>query len=298
MLKGIAASTLALGAGNAFAVEETGMVITRAVPKSGLALPVIGLGTWQVLENPDRASGEDPGEVLRLLAQVSGSVVDTSPMYGRAEEILGRLVAELGLRPSLFLATKVWTEGERAGIAEMQRSFDLIGVETMDLIEVHNLLDWRVHLNTLRAWRDQGRVRHIGVTHYHSGAFDQLEAVLKQEPLDFVQFNYSLVEREAEARLLPLAAERGVAVIVNRPFVQGRMFGKVKGKPLPEWAAEFDCQSWAQFFLKFILGHPAVTCAIPATAKPRHLADNLGAGRGRLPDAQMRARMATFFEAM
>jgi diketogulonate reductase-like aldo/keto reductase len=274
------------------------MLITRAVPKSGQSLPVIGLGTWQVLERDDAAEGEDSAEVLRRLAEVPGSVVDTSPMYGRAEAVLGQLLAATGLREHLFLATKVWTDGERAGIDQMQRSFELIGVDALDLIQVHNLLDWRVHLKQLRAWHDQGRVRHVGVTHYHSGAYDQLEAVLKQEPLDFVQFNYSLVEREAEARLLPLAAERGVAVIINRPFVQCRMFAKVKGQALPDWAAEFDCQSWAQFFLKFVVGHEAVTCAIPATAKPRHMTDNLGAGRGRLPDLKMRARMASWFEAM
>jgi diketogulonate reductase-like aldo/keto reductase len=213
-------------------------------------------------------------------------------MYGAAESVLGDLGAALGVTDRLFLATKVWTSGRDAGTAQMEQSFQRLRTQRLDLMQIHNLLDWRTHLRTLRAWKQAGRIRFLGVTHYTSSAYDELERVLRSEPLDFVQVNYSLGEREAERRILPLARERGIAVLVNRPFSEGGLFRRVRGQPLPAWAAEAGCASWAQIFLKWILAHPAVTCVIPATSRPQHLADNMGAGTGALPDAVTRDRMA------
>jgi len=219
-------------------------------------------------------------------------------MYGRAEEVIGELTAALGIRERLFLATKVWTRGRENGIESIERSMALLRTNRIDLMQVHNLLDVHTHLATLRQWKEQGRIRYIGVTHYNSSAFPEIEKILRTEKLDFLQINYSLMEPEAEQRVLPLAQERGVAVIVNRPFGAGDLFDKVRSKPLPGWAAEFDCRSWAQFFLKWIAAHPAVTCAIPATNKPSHLQDNLQAGTARLPDANMRRRMAELVSSL
>ncbi len=213
-------------------------------------------------------------------------------MYGAAESVVGDLAAEIQVTDKLFLATKVWTSGREAGIAQMEQSMRRLRVKRLDLMQIHNLLDWRTHLKTLRAWKQDGRIRYLGVTHYTASAFDELERVLRAEPLDFVQVNYSLGEREAERRILPLARDRGIAVLVNRPFSAGGLFGSVRGKPLPAWAAEIGCDSWAQIFLKWILAHPAVTCAIPATRRPEHLVDNMKAGVGPLPDAATRDRMA------
>lgn len=264
----------------------------RLIPRSGERLPIVGLGTYQTFDvGADAAARAELKEVLRLLAQAGGGMVDSSPMYGRAEGVVGDLTAELGTRKSLFFATKVWTSGRDAGIRQMQESFRLMRTDTMDLMQVHNLLDLDTHLKTLREWKAAGKIRYLGITHYHSGAYGQLERLVKTGAYDFVQFNYSMDEREAEARLLPLCADSGTAVIVNRPFAQASLFAKVKDKPLPPWAAEFDCSSWAQFFLKYLLGHPAVTCVIPGTRRVSHLSDNLQAGSGRLPDAATRRRM-------
>jgi diketogulonate reductase-like aldo/keto reductase len=213
-------------------------------------------------------------------------------MYGTAESVVGDLAAELGITERLFLATKVWTSGREAGVAQMEQSFRRLRARRVDLMQIHNLLDWRTHLRTLREWKAAGRIRYLGVTHYTSGAYEELERVLRSEPLDFVQLNYSLGEREAERRILPVARERGVAVLVNRPFSEGGLFQRVRGQALPAWAAEFDCESWAQFFLKWILAHPAVTCVIPGTSRPQHVVDNVRAGLGRLPDPAVRDRMA------
>lgn len=267
-------------------------IITRPIPSSGERLPIVGLGTWQTFDvGPQAPERAELKEVLGSLVEQGASVVDSSPMYGRAEAVVGDLAAELKLHGSLFLATKVWTRGEDAGIRQMEDSFRLLRAQRIDLMQVHNLVDWRTHLKTLKAWKAAGRLRHIGVTHYHAGAHEELMSVLRTREFAFVQFNYSLAEREAEHRLLPLCADLGIAVLVNRPFSQGELFPRVKGKPLPEWAKDIDCASWAQFFLKWILGHPAVTCAIPGTSKLRHLTDNIAAARGRLPDQAMRARM-------
>lgn len=267
-------------------------LLARAAPAAAESLPVIGVGTWQTFDvarnAPERA---ELSEVLRRLVAAGGRVVDSSPMYGRAEAVVGELAAAAALQPSLFLATKVWTRGEAAGIAQMEDSLKLLRAARIDLMQVHNLVDWRTHLKTLKAWKSAGRVRHIGITHYHAGAYDELMGVMRTREFAFVQLNYSMAEREAGERLLPLAAELGMGVIVNRPFAQGELFPRVAGKPVPAWAAEFDCTSWAQFFLKWILAHPTVTCAIPGTRRLAHLEDNLAAGRGRLPDARQRARM-------
>jgi aryl-alcohol dehydrogenase-like predicted oxidoreductase len=268
-------------------------LLRRPIPRSGELLPAIGLGTWQTFDVGNNASARAPlRDVLRELVKRGASVVDSSPMYGRSESVVGDLAAELGLQRKLFLATKVWTSGRDAGIRQMEESFRRLHTERMDLMQIHNLLDWRTHLATLRRWKEQGKVRYIGVTHYTESAYDELAGVLKAEELDFVQLNYSIAERAAEHRLLPLAAERRMAVLVNRPFAQADLFSKVRGKPLPGWAAEIGCASWAQFFLKFVISHPAVTCAIPGTSKLQHLVDNLQAAVGPLPDDATRERMA------
>ncbi len=274
-------------------------VLTRPIPSSGEALPVIGLGTYQSFDVGGGAAERSPlKEVLRQFVEQGGKLVDSSPMYGPSESVVGDLASELGVAQRLFMATKVWTSGRDAGIRQMEESFRRMKVERMDLMQIHNLLDWRTHLATLKQWKAAGRIRYIGITHYHSGAYAELERLIKTKDFEFVQFNYSIAEREAEERILPLAQEAGVAVIVNRPFAQASLFSRVRGKEVPAWAAEFDCKSWGQFFLKYIISHPAVTCVIPATGKPQHLLDNMMAGIGRLPDAAMRRRMVTFMDTI
>ncbi len=281
--------------------NETGAMTleTRSIPRTGERIPAVGLGTWQAFDvprdGPERTAAK---EALRALAELGGTVVDSSPMYGAAEQVVGALSAELALAGKLFVATKVWTSGRDAGIRQMEASFRKLGVSRLDLMQVHNLVDTDTHLATLAGWRKEGRVRYLGVTHYTASGHAGLEAAIRAHRPDFVQLNYSLAEREAERRLLPLAQGEGVAVLVNRPLGQGRMFAGVMGQPLPGWAQEIDCASWAQVFLKFILGHPAVTCVIPGTRNAGHLADNLGAARGRLPDAALRARMAAYFDSI
>jgi diketogulonate reductase-like aldo/keto reductase len=267
-------------------------LLQRAIPSSGEMLPVIGLGTWQAFDvGPGAAERQPLEEVLALFVKLGGRVVDTSPMYGRAEQVIGDIAAKLNLHRSLFLATKVWTTGKEQGIASMEKSLAKLQTRRIDLMQVHNLVDARTHLATLRDWKEQDRTRYLGITHYSSSAYSEVAKLLRSEKLDFVQINYSLLEREAEKEILPLAQERGIAVIVNRPFGGGDLFARVRQKPLPEWASEFDCHSWAQFLLKWIIAHPAVACAIPATNKVRHLEDNMQGGCGRLPDAKLRQRM-------
>ena len=286
---------MALGAGvlvlNGVSMAES--IIRRSIPRTGELLPVIGLGTWQTFDVGASESERAPlKRVLSELVRLGGSVVDSSPMYGRSESVVGDLASDLGIHKRLFLATKVWTTGRDAGIRQMEESFRRLRAERMDLMQVHNLVDWRTHLVTLRRWKEEGRIRYIGVTHYTSSAYDELALVLQKEELDFVQLNYSIAEREADRRVLPLAAERRVAVLVNRPFAQAGLFRKVRGQSLPPWANDIGCSTWAQFFLKFVLSHPAVTCAIPGTSKVEHLVDNLKGGIGALPDAALRERMA------
>jgi diketogulonate reductase-like aldo/keto reductase len=274
-------------------------MITRPIPASGEPLPVIGLGTWQAFDvGGDAAVRTELLEVLRLMFAGGGKVIDSSPMYGRAEGVVGDLLAKLNARNSAFLATKVWTTGREAGIEQMRRSFELLKAGTIDLMQIHNLVDWRTHLATLRRMKETGRISYIGITHYTSSALPDLAGIIEREQIDFVQLAYSIETRDAEARLLPLAADRRVGVIVNRPFGGGGFFRRVQRLALPSWTAEFGCASWAQFFLKFILSNPAVTCAIPATAKPVHLADNLRAGYGRLPDAAERQRMIKLWKSL
>jgi diketogulonate reductase-like aldo/keto reductase len=274
-------------------------MLTRPIPSTKEPLPVVGLGTWQTFDvGADREALDQRKEVLRILLEAGGRVIDSSPMYGRAEEVVGTLLAEMGVRDKAFLATKVWTSGEAAGSKQMQASAAKLRAPVIDLMQIHNLVDWRTHLRTLRAWKAQKKFRYIGITHYTDPALDELAAIIRAEPIDFVQFGYSIASRAAEARLLPLCLERGVAVIVNQPFDSGALFGQVRGKTLPDWAAEVDCASWSQVFLKFILSHPAVTCVIPGTARPDHARDNFAAGAGRLPDAAQRQRMVEFWGRM
>jgi diketogulonate reductase-like aldo/keto reductase len=275
------------------AAGPRGLPVLRAIPSTRETVPVIGLGTWQTFDVSAGAARAPLREVLQRFVELGGRIVDSSPMYGRAESVVGELAAELGLRDKLFIATKVWTSGRDAGITQMNESMRRLRTPPrLDLMQVHNLVDWRTHLRTLAEWKRAGRVRYVGVTHYTAGAYAELEQVLQSEPLDFVQLNYSVVEREAERRLLPLAADRGLAVLVNRPFAEGALFRRVRGQTLPPWAAEAGCRSWAQLFLKWIVAHPAVTCVIPATSRPEHLEDNMQAGAGPLPDAALRDRIA------
>ena len=283
--------------------ESSSAMLTRAIPSSGEKLPVIGLGTWQAFDVDLTADNRRQlEEVLSLFVKFGGRVIDSSPMYGRAEAVIGDLTASLRLRDSLvadfFLATKVWTHGKESGIKSMERSMALLRTKRIDLMQVHNLVDVHTHLATLREWKEQGRIGYVGITHHEAGAFGEIEKLMRSEKLDFVQINYSLMEPEAEQSLLPLAHERGIAVLANRPFGAGDLFDKVRSKPLPDWASEFDCRSWAQFFLKWIVAHSAITCAIPATNKPRHLEDNMQGGTGRLPDPKTRRRMVEFVSSL
>jgi diketogulonate reductase-like aldo/keto reductase len=270
-------------------------IMTKPIPSTQETLPVIGCGTWQTFDVGSDAGARAPlREVLKLLDR---NIVDSSPMYGSSESVAGDLIAELGMRDKLFVATKVWTSGREAGIRQMETSFKRLRVQQMDLMQVHNLVDVGTHTKTLREWKAQKKVRYIGITHYTSSAYAEVERALKTGPYDFLQINYSLGERDAEKRILPLAKEKNMAVIANRPFAEGALFRRVKGKALPPWAAELGIASWAQFFLKWIVSHPAVTCAIPGTGNPKHMQDNLGAGAGKLPGEKERSKMTEFFDA-
>jgi diketogulonate reductase-like aldo/keto reductase len=270
-------------------------IMTKPIPSTGERLPVIGVGTWQTFDvGADAAARGQLREVLKLLNK---NVVDSSPMYGTSESVAGDLIAELGIRDRLFMATKVWTTGREEGIRQMETSLKRLRVERMDLMQVHNLADVATHTETLKEWKQKKRIRYIGITHYTSSAYAEVERWLKTKQYDFLQINYSLGERESENRLLSLAQELKVAVIANRPFAEGALFRRVKGKQLPPWAAELGIASWAQYFLKWIVSHPAVTCAIPGTGNPKHMADNLGAAVGKLPNAEQRRQMAEYFDA-
>ncbi|MBL8540651.1 MAG: aldo/keto reductase [Betaproteobacteria bacterium] len=269
------------------------------MPRSGELLPAVGLGTYRTFDvGTSREERAPLTEVLDLFVQAGGTVVDTSPMYGRSEGVVGDLAAELGITKSLFLATKVWTTGHDAGIRQMEESFHLLRTERIDLMQVHNLLGLSTHLRTLHEWKASRKIRYFGITHYHEDAYRELERLLRSEDFDFLQINYSVRERKAEQTILPLAAERGVAVIVNRPFAQGNLLARVRDKSLPPWAADFDCTSWSQFFLKYILANRAVTCVVPATANPEHLVENMAVGTGPLPDEATRRRMVQLVESL
>ncbi|MEO6873062.1 MAG: aldo/keto reductase [Chthoniobacterales bacterium] len=300
-----AATRLIVGTGASFllsstvnAADKTDEIQMRAIPSTGEKLPVVGLGSWRTFDVGESAAERAPlKEVLRRFVQLGGKVIDSSPMYGRAEAVIGDLTAKLQLRDQLFLATKVWTTGRQAGIDSMERSLSRLRTKRLDLMQVHNLVDLETQLATLRAWKEEGRIRYLGITHYTDSAFPEVEEILRREKLDFLQINYSIDDRAADERILALARERGVAVLINRPFASGGLFRRVRAKPMPERAAEFDCKSWAQLFLKWIVANPAVTCAIPATGKVAHLEDNMAAGRGRLPEEKMRARMVQLLAA-
>ena len=280
------AAGLALGSRAALSAAAPATMQTRPIPSSGKRLPVIGLGTYQGFDvAPGSAEYARLPGVLQALFAAGGSVIDSSPMYGRAEATTGELLAAADSRSKAFVATKVWTRGRAEGLRQMNESLRLLRADPLDLMQVHNLLDWRSHLPVLRELKAAGRVRHIGITHYSAGAYDELAAVMRAEPFDFLQINYSPDEREAERLILPLAAERGMAVLINRPFGGGGLLRRLQGRPLPGWAAEIGAASWAQLLLKFVLSHPAVTCAIPGTGRPEHMVDNAGAGSGPIPDA-------------
>ena len=267
-------------------------ILKRTIPSSNEKIPVVGLGTWQTFDVGENESDRTPlKSVLKTLIDNGGSVVDSSPMYGNSEKVVGDLSTELNVNQKLFIATKVWTTGERSGIDQMNDSYSLLKRSKIDLMQIHNLVDWKTHIKTLQNWKEQGKVRYIGITHYTEGAFSSIEQILNSNPIDFLQINYSLLSRKAEERLFPLAQQKKVAVIINQPFEEGALFSRVKGKTLPVWAKEFDCKSWGQFFLKFILAQPAVTCVIPGTSKPHHMLDNLGAAHGRLPSPSHLAQM-------
>jgi diketogulonate reductase-like aldo/keto reductase len=273
-----------------------GLHAGRVFPQEKMNLPRIGLGTWQTFDvGADAAARGQLREVLKLL---DGNVIDSSPMYGSSESVAGDLIAELGIRRKLFVATKVWTSGRAEGIRQMETSFRRLRVDAMDLMQIHNLVDVGTHTKTLREMKSKGKVRYIGITHYTASAYDEVERWLKAEPYDFLQINYSLAEPTSENRLLPLAKEKGVKVLINRPFAEGALFRRTKGKSLPAWAAELGIASWAQFFLKWIVSHPAVTCAIPGTGRPDHMKDNLAAGQGPMPSADQRKKMAEYFGSL
>src|SRR5436305_550202 len=279
------------------AAQSSGM-LTRAIPSSGDKLPMIGLGTWSVFDvNLTPENRTRLGEVLSLFVKHGGKVIDSSPMYGRAEGVIGELAAQLHLRDSLFIATKVWTAGKEAGITMMERSMDRFQTKRIDLMQVHNLVDVETQISSLREWKTKGRIRYTGITHSQVRGFYEVERIMRSQKPDFVQINYSVMEPGAAQRILPLAQELRMAVIINRPFGGGGLFERVRAKQLPNWAAEFDCRSWAQFFLKWIIAHPAVTCVIPATNNPRHVEDNMQSGIGRLPDIKTRQRMVQFISA-
>lgn len=273
-------------------------MITRPIPSGDERLPVIGLGTYGVFDvESTPAQLAAPREIVDLLLGAGGSVIDTSPMYNRSEKVIGDIVAGGAPRDAMFIATKVWTDGSDAGIEQMLQSARLMNTEVIDLMQVHNLRDTAVHMQSIREFQESGKIRYSGLTHYQASALEALEKAVREHQPQFLQINYSLGERDADRRLLPLAQDLGVGVIINRPFQAGRLFDAVRGRELPDWASDFAA-TWGQFFLKFIVSHPAVTCVIPATSKPRHMQDNLAAGFGNLPDSAMRRRMVDFIEAL
>ena len=274
-------------------------MIKRPIPSSGELLPVMGMGTSRTFDTSnDPQSLARLGAVMQAFFEGGGSVIDSSPMYGSAESRVGDVLRAMEQRPDVFAATKVWTRGREQGIEQMEESGRRMDVQTFDLIAVHNLKDWKVHLDTLKAWKDEGRVRYIGITTSHGRDHDQFLEVMRKEPLDFVQFSYNIENRVAEQQLLPLAEDRGIATMINRPYQRGDLFGKSRGHALPALAGELDCKSWGQFYLKFILGHPAVSCIIPATSKIHHMQDNMQANFGRVPDAAQREEMLRIFESL
>lgn len=293
------------GLGTAILLKPVGSLaaerpaVTKAIPATGERLPVIGMGSWITFDvGNDSYERAVRARVMQAFFDNGGALIDSSPMYGSSEEVIGEGLKTIKNKDKLFAATKVWVLGKRSGIRQMEDSQKLWSVTRFDLMQIHNMLDWETHWETLREWKAEGRVRYVGITTSHGRRHEDLAKAMEKTPFDFVQFTYNLNDREVEQRLLPLAAEREMAVIINRPFDGGSIFRRVRGKPLPLWVAEFDCTNWAQYFLKFIVSHPAVTCAIPATSKVDHMLENMGAGFGSLPDAAMRKRMVEYFERL
>jgi diketogulonate reductase-like aldo/keto reductase len=298
-VKLLAAATAAVLSPSRLTAAEVPVMTLRKVPVSGEEIPVIGMGSSDTFDVGDDGMQRAVLQgVLRNLVEAGGRVIDTSPMYGSAEGVLGDLIDQLRLGPKLWLATKVWTRGRAEGARQIDESFARLRTDRLDLLQIHNLLDWREHVPTLRALQASGKVKYSGITHYRADAHAELERVLGQEKFDWLQVNYSLAEREAEERLLPFCLANGIAVMVNRPFADGAMFARTRGRPLPGWADEIGCRSWGQFFLRYVISHPAVTCVIPATSKPQHMQDNTGAGRAPLPTAQQRSRMAEYWQSL
>jgi len=297
LLAGIGALGVAGAVAGRRAAAEPGPVRTKPIPATGERLPVIGMGSWVTFDvGDDSALRAGRLAVLQAFFDEGGTLIDSSPMYLSSQEVIGHCLARLAGKPPLFAATKVWTMTRPLGIQQMEASRRLWGVERFDLMQIHNMLDWETHLETLIEWKAQGRVRYIGITTSHGRRHAEMEKVMAGQPLDFVQFTYNVIDREAEERLLPLAAERGLAVIANRPFRRGSLFERFGRQPLPDWAAEIGCASWAAFFLKFIVSHPAVTCTIPATSRVDHMRENMGALGGPLPDPELRQRMAQYID--
>jgi len=277
----------------------TGPILKKPIPASGERLPVIGMGSWITFNvGDDMELRAARCKVLQAFFDRGGAVIDSSPMYGSSEEVIGHCLKRIANNQALFAATKVWTPFKALGVRQMNASEKLWGVKRFDLMQIHNLLDWEAHFETLVDWKARGRIRYVGITTSHGGRHEEMAAVMAKHPIDFVQFTYNVLDREAETRLLPLAAERKLAVIINRPFRRGELFDQFARKPLPGWAGEIDCANWAQFFLKFIVSHPAVTCAIPATSRVDHMHENMGAAYGRLPDPDMRKRMVRYVERL
>lgn len=283
------------GAVRLFAAGEAARPILRAIPSTGEKLPVIGLGSALTFDVRGAAQEAAVREVLSAFVKLGGKLIDTSPAYGNAESLIGDLAYKAGLTKSLFIATKVWTRSKPEGIAQMERSLQRFRTRTLDLVQVHNLADVDREMGALNEFKAKGKIRYTGMTHSEWKGHGEMERAMKANKPDFIQINYSLMDRAAAQRLLPLAREMGMGVIINRPFGGGGIFQVLAGKKLPVWAAEFDCRTWSQFLLKWIVSNPAITCVIPATRSAAHLADNMGAGRGRLPDAKTRDRMASLF---
>lgn len=282
-----------------FANPDQAQIITRKIPKTGEDIPVIGMGTWITFNVGNDAKERDQRvKVLDTFFKAGGGMIDSSPMYGSAEEVVGYCLSKLGKQPSMFSATKVWTPLSLYGKLQIKNSHQLWGVEKFDLFQVHNLVSWETHLETLLQMKADGKLRYVGITTSHGLRHPEFEKIMASQPIDFVQFTYNVLDREAEDRLLPLAQEKKIAVIINRPFQRGALFDRFEKKPLPNWISEFDCENWAQFFLKYVISHPAVTVAIPATSQVNHMTENMGAARGRLPDESMRTRMIDYIREL
>lgn len=298
-LQYLSAASAALTIGNLNAIQSSARH-SRIIPSSAESIPVIGMGSWLVFaidpDNDDQLKSREA--VIREFLSRGGGMIDSSPMYGVAQDVIGRSLKRIKDHSRLFAATKVWTRGNRQGLLQMEDSRLLWGLTQFDLMQVHNLMDWQNHLPNLYDMRDEGQIRYVGVTTSHGRRHGALIDIMRSQPLDFVQFTYNILDREAEQFLLPLAADRGIAVIINRPFQRGRLFDKFAKHPLPTWAADIDCNNWAQFFLKFIISHPAVTCAIPATSRVDHMRENMGAASGRLADTAMRKRMVDYVQSL